>query len=260
LINFGLAGALILPSIKQELTGVRAIEKSILATEQGLEQLSAIEEKLAVRDYAAVRLAMAATEAPLGAERERDELLDQLRHEIGKLGAQVERIDASPLLPHLREDPTANLSSINADAIKAPTTGLSEEARNDLGAIWPPVPGTATQVKRSTDDRLVFEEPGFTVDAVLQGRAYYRAGRYGEALTLLRTRVGSPAADYWMGRCFERQGNTREALTAYNAVLNNAQSSATQVDRARRDSEFLQWLVDFDRKIKDVRTTQGGAE
>lgn len=259
LFNFGLAGALIVPSIKQQLDSPQRIEESLRSTESAISALEAIESDLAAADYGAVARILASTEAPFGGERERSMLLDSLRREIGELNSKVERIDNAPLLPHLSNDPTANLEpSLDGPVqTEVATTGLSEEGRVGLGNIWPPVLGGSASPVRTEDDRYAFEPDGFTVDAVLQGRAYYRAKRYEEALTLLRTRAGEPQADYWMGRTLERLGRTREAIAAYTAVVNNTESTPAEADRAKRDREFLDWLVDFDRKVRDLRGPEG---
>jgi tetratricopeptide (TPR) repeat protein len=259
LFNFGLAGALIVPSIKQQLDSPQRIEQSLRTTESAISALETIETDLAAADYSAVERILASTEAPFGGERERSTLLDNLRREIGELNAKVEHIDNAPLLPHLSTDPTASLDATPNSAVETQvaTTGLSDEGRAGLGNIWPPIVGGSASPVRTEDDRDAFEPEGFTVDAVLQGRAYYRAKRYEEALTLLRTRSGEPQADYWIGRTYERLGRTREAIASYTAVVNNTEATPAEADRAKRDREFLGWLVDFDRKVKDLRGPEG---
>jgi tetratricopeptide (TPR) repeat protein len=262
LFNFSLAGALIVPSIKQQMDSPKRIEQSIRATESSLDSLKTLEARLASGEYEAVQGVLDATEAPFGGARERDALLDRLRDEIGALNAQVELIDGQSPLPHLQVDPSTSVTQAELDRAPTvvPTTGLDESGRNELGNIWPPVVGGAPAPIRSEDDRYSFEPKGFTVDAVLQGRAYYRAGRYKEALTLLRSRVGDPSADYWIGRTYERLGQAREAKASYTAVMNNPESNPIIAERAKRDAEFLEWLVDFDRKVKDLRGPDGGAK
>ncbi len=262
LFNFSLAGALIVPSMTQQMGSVAQIEESLYSTNQAIAALAEVETALAAGDYSAVQKILDATEAPIGAARERDALLDQLRNDIGRLSARVEHIDSAPILPHLDSDPTEDLSPEQLERVPSPvsTTGLTDEGRGELGNIWPPVPGGGASMVRTEGDRYEFEEEGFTVDAVLQGRAYYRAERYLEALTLLRTRQGSPDADYWIGRTFERLGRTREAMASYTAVINNTEASPGVSDRAKRDREFLEWLVNFDRKLKDLRGIEGGVK
>lgn len=262
LINFGLAGALIVPSMTQQLGSVEQLESSISNTDQAIAALTRLQERLQVGEYVAVEGILRATEQPFGDPRERSILLDRLRDEIGQLEATVQSVEMRATLPHTQEDPTKNLqpASPTGSATGSATTGLSQEGRDALEGIWPPVPGETSAVVRKTGEHISFEEDGFTVDAVRHGRAYYRAGRYAEALRLISTRKGEPVADYWAGRCLERLDRPQEALVAYLSVENNPNAEPADVARAKNDREFLEWLVDFDRKVKDLRGPQGEAK
>ena len=66
LFNFGLAGALIVPSIKQQLDSPQRIEESLRSTESAISALETIESELAAADYSAVQRILASTEAPFG--------------------------------------------------------------------------------------------------------------------------------------------------------------------------------------------------
>ncbi len=256
LINFGLAGALIIPSVTQKLGSVEQLEQSIADTEQAIESLKRLETGLHGGDYSAVEKILQSTARPFGGAPERSILLDRLRDEIGQLESKVELIEGPAVLPHLQHDPTEDLPTDVGTDNTASTVGLSQEGRDTLEEIWPPVPGTETPTVRKSGDRLRFEEDGFTVDALRQGRAYYRAGRYKEALRLIETRKGEPEADYWIGRCLERLERPKEAIAAYVAV-EEALEAGPLADRAKADREFLEWLVSFDRKVKDLRGTSG---
>lgn len=262
LVNFGMAGALILPSISQDLSSVGRLEESIRETDRALAQLSGIEKELEGNDYRGVAKILASTEEPFGGTREREALLDRLRMELGELNAKVERIELEPVLPHLLDDPTEELTPEDLSTVPGAveTTGLSDESRSELGNIWPPVISGAPSAVRTEDDRYTFESEGFTVDPVKQGRAYYRAGRYKEALRLFQTQPDNPDAQYWSARSHERLGNTREALASYSAVLESENATAVQLERAAQDRDFLQWLIDFDRKVKDLRGPGEGGE
>ncbi len=250
LINFGLAGALIVPSVAQKMGSIEHLENAIANTDLAIEGLSRLETDLQAGDYSAVQQVLESTESPFGGAQERSVLLDRLRDEIGQLEAQVEKIDQRATLPHLQEDPTENIDA------ETPTVGLSQQGRDTLEEIWPPVPGSNTPAVRKSGDRLKFEDDGFTVDALRQGRAYYRAGRYKEALRLIETRKGDPEADYWIGRCLERLDRTQEAIAAY-AGVEAAVESGPLADRAKADREFLEWLINFDRKVRDLRGESG---
>jgi hypothetical protein len=260
LINFGLAGALVAPSVTQKLGGIDHLEASIANTDLAIAELQQLETLLSAGDHSAVEQVLSATEEPFGGIRERSILLDQLRDEIGRLERKVEKAGTSSLLPHLQDDPTEQITTDSAAGSAAPTVGLTQENRDTLEEIWPPVPGSGkTTPVRKDGDRLAFEEEGFTVDALRQGRTYYRANRYKEALRLIETRRGDPEADYWIGRCLERLDRTKEAIAMYTSV-EEAVKSGPLADRAKADREFLEWLINFDRKVRDLRGEEGAAK
>lgn len=255
LINFGLAGALVVPSMTQQLGTVEQLENSIASTDQAIQALTQLEAQLQSGDYRAVEGILRATEKPFGTQRERSVLLDRLREEIGQLDSQLQTIERRTTLPHTQLDPTADLST-DPD-IDASSTGLTQEGRDALGGILPPVPGGTGATVRKVGDRLDFEEQGFTVDAIRHGRAYFRAERFEEALRLVSTRRGEPLADYWTGRCLEQLNRPQEALAAYVSVESNPDSPPEDIARAKNDREFLEWKIDFDRKLKDLHGPQG---
>jgi len=259
IFNFGLAGALIVPTVVQQNSSVEHLEKSIHSTEQSLEALIGIEGGIESNDYSYVDAILSSTEAPLGGARERSVLLDQLRREIGGLELQLEQIDVPVVLDHLESDPTEDLpKTTDGEVTPVETTGLSSETRDEVASIWPPIPGKTLAPAAKTDGgTFAFEKKGFTVDAVRQGRAYYRAKRYKEAMTLFASLEGEPEADYWTGRCYERLDRPNEAIATYQAVIDNEATAPELVERATADQEFLQWLIDFDRKVKDLRASQG---
>lgn len=261
LFNFGLMGALVVPAAIQQGTSVEQLTHAIRSSEQALESLGGIEEQLANGEYAGVDAILAATEAPFGGERERTELLDQLRREIGQLESRLQDVELPSVLDYLNDDPTASMQLGPEGEPGSPggiaTTGLSESLRTGVGDIWPPIATeTEAPLARKSGDKFTVEKPGFTADALRQGRAYYRASRYQEALVLFNTREGEAEADYWIGRCLERLDRASEAVAAYTRVIENEASGALG-ERAESDREFLRWLIDFDRKVVDHRASTG---
>lgn len=259
LFNFGLVGALVVPAAVQRGTSLDQLNGALESTNSSLEALSEIEAALAKGEYVGVEAILGATESPFGGERERSALLDQLRREIGALEGQVEGFDLPKVLEHLQDDPTkgqdASLSTGSGPQVA--TTGLTADDREQVGNIWPPIVSAAgANQPRKAGNKLTVEKPGFTADALRQGRAYYRAERYKEALVLFTTREGEPEADYWMGRCFERLDKTKDAITAYTRVIDNENSGAL-AERAESDRSFLRWKTDFDRRVKDHESSAG---
>jgi len=261
LFNFGLMGALVVPAAIQQGTSVEQLTRAIRSSDKALDSLSGIEQQLANGDYAGVEAILAATEAPFGGERQRTELLDQLRREIGQLESRLQDVGLPSVLDYLNDDPTASIQlgpeGEPGSAGEIATTGLSESERNGVGDIWPPITTEAESPKaRKSGDKFTIEKPGFTADALRQGRAYYRASRYKEAMVLFTTREGEPEADYWIGRCLERLDRPSEAVAAYTRVIENEASGAL-AERAKSDRDFLRWLIDFDRKVVDHRISTG---
>jgi tetratricopeptide (TPR) repeat protein len=255
-VNLGLVGALVVPATLQG-SGVRQLEDSLRATDQALTALDGVGKNLTQGDYAGVEAILAATEEPFGGPRERSQLIDQLRRDIGDLEATVQTFILPEALGHLSEDPTADMASASEDGTnQIATTGLTPEQRTEVGNIWPPVPDSDVPVVRKSGEYDTLEEVGFTVDAVRQGRAYYRAKRYKEALRLFTTREGEPEADYWIGRSLERLGRPTEAVAAYSRVIEN-EASGPLAERAQMDLDFLQWLIDFDRDSAARRSSGG---
>jgi len=260
LFNLGLVGALVVPATMQG-GDPRQLENSIQSTDQALASLQQVQGRLTRGEYAGVEAILGATETPFGSERERSALVDRLRTEIGELEMTVQALDLPPSLQHLGHDPTQGIDLPTEEARPVSgvaTIGLTAEERSEVGQIWPPVPGTTdppVRIPSGTPRNL--EPEGFTVDAVRQGRAYYRASRFKEALRLFTTREGEPEADYWIGRCFERLDRDEEAVAAYSRVIEN-ESSGALGERAKVDRDFLRWMIDFERKISD-RQKRGGA-
>ena len=264
LINFSLVGAIVAPAAFQKGPSVKELSASIEATENSLRSLQAIQGKLKSGDESAVKSILAATESPFGSARDRSQLMDQLRREIGELEFRVEETDAPIVLEHLNEDPTESVrrdpSGQNSKGAVA-TTGMTTEELSEVGNIWPPIPTGSNNIPVASKDggRLRYEKSGFTVDAVRQGRAYYRAARYLEALRLFETRKDDPQGDYWIGRTLERLDRPQEAIAAYTRVIENEEAGAI-AERAKSDREFVMWMVDFDRKLTTYGKDKGGSK
>ncbi len=260
LFNFGVVGALVVPAALQDSSGAGQLERAIVATEHSIQALGQVEAQIAAGEYSAVDAILGATEAPFGGARERSTLVDQLRRDIGELENQVQQLEIPDGLEHLTQDPTQGLvmTTTPQGAPGVATTGLSQAERDEVAEIWPPIPGIdGTGNVRKKGETFTFEKQGFSVDPIRQGRAYYRASRYKEALRLFETGAGEPEADYWTGRALERLGRTEEAIAAYTLVVDNEEAGAL-IERARMDRDFALWLIDFERKVEDHESNRGG--
>ncbi|MFT7670496.1 MAG: hypothetical protein ACI8X5_003205 [Planctomycetota bacterium] len=250
LFNFGLVGALVVPSVVQQEPNTQELTRSLQANAQALEALEGIQGNLKSGDYSSIEAVLKVTEAPTGGERERSETLDRLRQEIGALENQVQEWDLFDL-DAIAQGNTSNITAMgptgNSTAQEG-STGHTEDQEKRTANTWPSIENQPSSEQRALPIKNSLEKPGFTADAVRQGRANYRAGHYTEALKLFTTRKGEPEADYWMGRSLERLSRTTEAVTAYTRVIDN-EKSGVLAERAAADREFLSWLIDFDRKV-----------
>ncbi|MFT7484352.1 MAG: tetratricopeptide (TPR) repeat protein [Candidatus Paceibacteria bacterium] len=256
LFNFSLVGALVAPAALQKGSSSAQLERSLDATTQALASLELVQMGLDRKDYAAVDSIISATEDPFGGIRERGQLLDELRRNIGELELEVQHMETPTEMEYLNEDPTANLQVNSEGATTVATPGLTTAELAEVGNVWPPVQGSKLPTARREGNLYRFEKDGYTVDAVRQGRAYYRATRYKEALRLIETRAGEPQADYWIGRTLERLDRPAEAIAAYTKVIEN-ETSGPLAQRAEDDRDFLMWLIDFDRKMDDYSKSGG---
>jgi hypothetical protein len=255
LANFGMVGALIAPAAFQEVSTVKEMESSLRATDHALRTLESIQEQLQAKDYHGIDSILKATEGPMGGDRERSQLMDQLRREIGELEFQLQELNAPITLPHLKEDPTEVMRNDpeTEDAMgTVATIGLSVEQLTEVGNTGPLTPGgdgTELAIRPQADGRYRFEKQGFSADPIRQGRAFYRAAEYSEALRLFEGMAGEVEADYWIGRTLERMGRHQAALTAYMRVISN-EDAGTFGERATSEREFLNWIIELDLKIE----------
>jgi tetratricopeptide (TPR) repeat protein len=252
LFNLGMVGALVVPAALQDKATTGQLERSLQTTDQAILALDPVRAQLGAGDYAGVEAILSATEPAFGQGPQRSALLDQLRRELGELEREVQLLEVPAALEHTTRDPLQGSPEdpSTAPVSVAPTVGLTDAERDEVAEIFPPIPGAAgTKTVRKHGRTYSFEKPGFTVDAVRQGRAYYRAERYAEALRLFETRAGEPEADYWTGRVLERLGRVEEAVAAYTRVIENEAAGAL-AERARMDREFVRWVVDFEREVE----------
>lgn len=255
LANFSMVGALVAPAAFQQVSTVKEMENSLQATDHALRTLDTIQSQLQAQDYRGVESILKATEGPIGGARERSQLLDQLRREIGELEYRLQEVEAPITLPHLKQDPTVALQADpEAEDSKATvaTIGMSAEQLTEVGNTWPLSTtgddGTVV-IRPQADGRYRFEKVGFSADPLRQGRAFYRAGKYKEALTLFEGMTGESEADYWIGSTLERLGQTQAALTAYTRVVDKEDSSSFG-ERAASAIQSVNFLIEIDLKIE----------
>lgn len=110
--------------------------------------------------------------------------------------------------------------------------------------------------RRAEAERLAEQRaetvPGYSADAMRQGRVAYFAGQYERAVELLAPHSERFEALYWQGRSLEKLGRNEEAIKAYERIQ-AAQEAGEFAERARLDLEFLRWRIEHERSFKNLR-------
>ena len=263
-INLGLATLLVVPAVTLGASTNDSLEDTLARTIQALEQLAGIEQRLHEHDVTAIDDARAWSEAPLAVPEAnpgaRDDLLLELRGNVARLQGDLDGLQSrapagSVSAPPLPADVTEETSVPAGPA----TVGLDELARRRLTQRPKPAIDTApvavqpAQGAKSGAPRL--EPEGYTADPLKLGRAYYRQGRYDQALTAFEGLTGNVEGLYWKARSLEKLGRNAEAIAAFGQVIATPDGGAL-IERAKEDLDFLQWRLGFDK----TRSNGGGKQ
>lgn len=242
--NLGIFGMFAFPAAMQG-TGNFGLEKALDQTITALDQLTQTQATIQSGDYAVVDELLQTTEAPVADAPASAEIQNKLRDEVSRLQMVLDTLESDYVLPPI---------STESVGIKSKTTtqGLTEEQRQTIGGILVPVPGGKQTSEILTEEGTAsFERDGFTADYALHGRAYYRAGRFEEGITLLRhAKPDDAEAMYWRARCLERVDKLNEAIQAYTKVIENPKAGSL-ADRAKDDRGFVEWKIAFSSKVDD---------
>ena len=252
----GLAALLVTPALLNE-DDMAALETMLERTQHALVVLSGIQESVERGVPGAVELAATATEPPILDAQARDERLFALRSEVNLLQAELDAFDGTALaggagaLAGTAPGPVP----FGAGSGEPPLfTGLDEATRQAL-ALLPISPATAEGGPRQAASgaapasrAAVAEHPGYSADPLLEARACFKAGRFDQALALLRSLPDGAEVLWWTGRSLERLGRADEAVKTFRKLLERFPDSA-EAPRARTELEFLEWKLEFDRKL-----------
>jgi tetratricopeptide (TPR) repeat protein len=256
LAQLGLAGTVLVPAIVLKEDPASGLTHALANTRITLESLEHLHSALTRGDYSKVASSLGATESPTGAVRERDEHLAYLRNEVSRLqmrwDAFSEALSAKAPAPTTEAAPSAD-PSVATPAVESalaelslPTTGMNQTARAEL--VQRLAAQGAPIAALSTGEKVSYEPAGFSAHAVRHGRACYKAGRYEEALAILRQTSEQAGAHFWIACSLEKLGRTEEAIAAYESVMQSPQDSKHAV-HAERNRDFLIWKRDFDARI-----------
>ncbi|MCC7011024.1 MAG: tetratricopeptide repeat protein [Planctomycetes bacterium] len=277
-INLGLATLLVVPAVTLGTNQNESLEVTLKKTVEALDELAAIEQRLHDKDPGAIHDALRWTEAPLqtpdNRPEVRDELLVGLRDEVARLQREAEALESGSQAVELKtpEIPAESAREIVESTVDGPTTiGLDDAARRKLsskprvappsdagattaGATAPTKPASSTNGGK-TPAKQSFEPEGFAADAFKLGRAFYRQGRYDQALVNFEGNAKNPEAQYWRARCLEKLGRTADAIVAYGQV-SALPDAGFAAERAKEDLEFLQWRLEFDKSRPKTEGTK----
>ncbi len=259
-----LGTALLLPGLQSQ-DATRGLERSLAETTRALEVLAGIQRGIEARHPAAIQLAKQATEPQSGEARVRDNRLVTLRDEVNRLQAMSDRMQGASTQAREVESTLNALPSGNPESMPhvIVSTGLSQAAREELIGIALPASRNARPVGARPETSSA---PGAPLDAgeqaadpLRQAQVLYRAGRYEECAAQLKRHDNEPEAAWWRGRALERLERTAEALECYRLAADKAPKDSTLQKRAAQDLEFLQWKVDFLKKLAPAPAAPKGA-
>ncbi|MBI5362990.1 MAG: hypothetical protein HZA53_07405 [Planctomycetes bacterium] len=260
-ISLGLGLVIVLPAVSApQRTG--ELEHALSETVRALAVLTGLEKDLRSRPpVQTVELVRSATEPAVGDERSRDEQLQYLRKDVGRLQMAFDELAQGAHMPIDPDAPTKR-EELGAVPSVTITTGLDDRLRAQLSSGV-----DAPFVRRDTTARSGAAMPSSAprdsaADALRQGQALLRAGKAKDALIVLRGVETDVRAKYWMARAFEKLGRVEEAIDLYQAVVKD-ESAGYLVQRARNDAEFLEWKRTFAKKLDkdaDAKTPAAGAQ
>ncbi|MBK7878560.1 MAG: hypothetical protein IPJ77_23125 [Planctomycetes bacterium] len=246
-IAMGLGLIVVLPA----LSGAQQqqdLEHALSQTVRALAVLSGIEKDLPARPAdQAVELARSATEPAIGDERSRDEELQLLRKDVGRLQMTWDELARGTSDGSAAATPTPAPGEPTALPSVTITTGMSETLRAQLSGetLVPFARRNPTSPLQGTPAAPVRDA---AADALRQGQALLRANKPKDALIVLRAVESDVRAKYWMARALEKLERYEEALDLYRAVA-QAPDAGYLAARATNDADFLEWKRDFAKKL-----------
>ena len=260
-----LAAVFVIPAVALQGQGPDSLAEALQRTLAALDGLAQLELRVNAREPGAVEAVLAATEPALAPELRDDATLIALRGEVAALEAALDEVHsgaATHVPGHVGAAPIEGLEHLPPPV---PTVGLDEGTRRLLGDLQPgaaigAAPATTsagTPASAPGKRARRFEPEGYTADALRLAKAYYKQGRWSDALALLNGNEATSAETYWRARCLEKLGRDDEAVRAYEAVVADP-DAGEDAARARQDLEFLRWRLDFEARRAQA-AKKGGA-
>jgi len=249
LAQLGLAGTVLVPAVALKQDPAGGLTDALANTRASIVSLERLHTALTEGDYTKVSSTIGATETPDGAPRAQDERLSYLREEVSRLQMRWDAFETA-MNTKAPLPPADNAPAITPapELSEAPeTTGLNESARADLLQRLEEEPSPS--LRPAAKEKTSYEPAGYTAHAVRHGRAYYKAERYEEALSLLMHSKEQSGARFWIACSLEKLGRTEDAIAAYQDVMDSPLETEN-AEHARRNRDFLVWKRDFDARIR----------
>ena len=236
----GLAALFVLPAATQLGFGDGLdLEARLAATTRALESLVGLESRLVSGEDDAVVEVLNATEAPILDEEGRDKTLNSLRRDVSALNETLDQL---------------SMSEEEGAAVRA-VVGLTEGERSSLrtiqsgnGVITTDTVGKAEEGDQAEATKAFERDPAYTADALRQARLMIRADRSLEAISILEQLLRGEGANaevrYWLARAYDNAELFNEALTAYDALADDATAGKYQ-ERAELDRGFLRLKIEL---------------
>jgi hypothetical protein len=218
-LNAGLGALLVVSSLGMHTGDKQELELSLDRTVHTLEELSGLRTRIEHGDRDAITDVIQRSAAPGKDPIAEAERLAQLRFEVSRL-------------------------QTDWDALAAATSAKGTPLVHVTGTSSP----TATKPTKDPTSALTsFEAPGFSADPLRQGEAFYHAGKYDEALAILRAQPDDARCQYWCARSLEGLGRIDEAVALYTSI--SARKDASWAgERARTDLELLKWKQEAEKQ------------
>ena len=216
---------------------VQSLEVALSQTVEALDLLTGMQSRAKAGREITAGAAREISEAPIPGDEERDQKLQLLRTQVSLLQQELDLLEYK--MEDLRPGSSFKEKPQGDTGQALVTNGLDQSVLDQIRDLKRPKAPEA-------EPPPPIEHVGYSADPLLQGQACYRAGLYERGIELLEP-VGSPAGQYWYGRCLERAGRLDDAITVYRKV-SEAEDGGSFVERAKTNLEFVQWKARFEKK------------
>ncbi|HRV81000.1 MAG TPA: tetratricopeptide repeat protein [Planctomycetota bacterium] len=230
----GLVGAALLgiPAIaSQQGNALASLQTALESTKAALEELVGLEPRIVDKDPSALQRLMDLTEEPKQEPQQVDETIVRLRTDIQRLQNALDL------------GPSANGSQVPAQ----PSTGL------DLASLVAN-PSTANPNGTGSGGKVSgtqsFEDEGYSANEMAEARLQVRAGKYSEAIEILRKQPTTPESRYWLARALQGLGDTVESRELLRGLAADGEQAHRYARWATQDLRMIELREKLDQQAK----------